>query len=77
MSDPNSQASQYVAARAKKPMSDEFWMSLGFLCGAAFGSFAKEQKPMVARHVDRVMLELLDHFPEEMFALKKYVERPK
>lgn len=59
-----------------KPMSDEFWMSLGFLCGAAFAQsqFGREQQSVAQRHVERVMLELLDRFPEEMWPLKRYVE---
>lgn len=61
----------------RKPMSDGFWMSLGFICGAAIGTsvpFGQEKKSMAIRHIERVMLELLDRFPEEMFPLKRYVE---
>ena len=67
-----------LIARLNSSMSDEFWMSFGFLCGGTIGNtvrFGEERTSIAIRHMERVMLELLDRFPDVMFPFKRYLHK--
>lgn len=67
-----------LIARLNTSMSDEFWIAFGFITGRAIGNtarFGEERTSFAIRHIECVMRELLDRFPDVMFPLKRYVRK--
>lgn len=64
-----------LIARLNTSMSDGWWISFGFLCGGAIARIGEERTSIAIRHMERVMLELLDRFPDVMFPFKKYLHK--